>query len=143
MPEQRSRSDMLEMTSSTQTGRFPVTIIRVAGNVDTSNYQAFQEYLNKQVADGARRVLLDFKRTGRITSAGLRAIHNLFHALRDIHKDADDDELRKLMSAGAYKAPYLKAVYLSNEVAEVFRLAGFEIYIEIFDDEEAALNSFR
>jgi anti-anti-sigma factor len=134
---------MLEMTSVIQNAQVPVTIIRIEGNVDTSNYQNFQEYLDERVANGARHILLDFKHTGRITSAGLRVIHNLFHTLRDIHKDVNDEELRKLMSVGAYKSPYLKVTNLSNNVAEVFRLAGFEIYIEIFDDEAAAVVSFH
>ncbi|NUN93086.1 MAG: hypothetical protein HUU04_04805 [Verrucomicrobiae bacterium] len=45
------------------------------------------------------------------------------------------------MSTGVYKSPYLKVVNLSAGVEEVFRLGGFDIYIEIFHDEEQAVNS--
>jgi len=133
---------MLDIQSKTHNARVPITAIQLAGDIDSSNFQVFQEYVDEQVVQGARYVLLNFREVKRISSAGLRVIHNLFNKLRDIHKDVNDDELRKKMSTGAYKSPYLKLTNLSPHLSDVFSLGGFEIYIEVFEDEKAAINSF-
>ena len=133
---------MLDITTTIQNARVPVTIIHISGEIDSSNYKLFQEQAEEAVADGARYLLLDMKNVAYISSAGLRVIHTLFNKLRDIHKDANDDELRKKMSAGAYKSPYVKVANLSERVKEAFELSGFDVYIEVFDDLSAAVSSF-
>ena len=133
---------MLDIKSEIRNARVPITIIHIAGDIDSSNFQQFQAYVDEQVTQGANYVLLNFKKVNRTSSAGLRVIHNLFNKLRNIHNDVDDENLRRKMSAGAYKSPYLKLTGLAPNVAEVFKLGGFEIYIEIHDDETKAVNSF-
>jgi anti-anti-sigma factor len=133
---------MLEIHSQIQNARVPVTVITVVGDIDSSNFQSFQAYLDEQVAQGAKYVLLNFHDVKRISSAGLRVVHNIFNKLRSLHKDVDDDELRKKMSSGAYKSPYLKLTNLTPHTVDVFRLGGFDIYLEIFEDESLAVKSF-
>lgn len=133
---------MLEITSTTQNARVPVTIIKVKGDIDASNYQEFQSQTEQLITNGARYLLLDLKEVAYMSSAGLRVIHNLFNKLRGLHKDANDDELRKKMSTGEYKSPYIKVVHLSERVKEAFELGGFETYIEAYNDVEKAVNSF-
>lgn len=133
---------MLDFNSQTLNARVPVTVITPIGNIDSSNFHTFQAYVDEQVANGARYILLNFHTTAHISSAGLRVIHNLFNKLRELHKEINDDELRKQMSAGAYKSPYLKVCSLSPNMAEVFQLGGFDIYIELLQDETTALKSF-
>ncbi len=133
---------MLEIKSTTQNARVPVTIVHIAGDIDSSTYSLFQTHVDEQVAQGARHFLLDFREVKRISSAGLRVIHNLFNKLRDLHKDVNDDELRKKMSTGEYKSPYVKLTNLAPHIADVFQLGGFDIYIAIIDDETEALQSF-
>ncbi|MBL8099422.1 MAG: STAS domain-containing protein [Anaerolineales bacterium] len=133
---------MLEITSTTENARVPVTIINVKGDIDASNYQEFQSQTEQLITNGARYLLLDLREVPFISSAGLRVIHNLFNKLRDLHKDANDDELRKKMSVGEYKSPYIKVVHLSQRAKESFELGGFETYIEVYDDVSKAVNSF-
>ena len=133
---------MLDIQSKTVNAKVPVTVLQTIGDIDSSNFQFFQNYVDEQVEQGARHILLNFQEVERISSAGLRVIHNLFKKLRDIHKDVDDDELRKKMSTGSYKSPYLKLTDLAPNVADIFNLGGFDIYIEIFKDENTAVNSF-
>ncbi|MEY2817746.1 MAG: hypothetical protein RL275_1209 [Chloroflexota bacterium] len=133
---------MLNIKSTTENARVPVTILKISGDIDSSNYQLFQSYADEKIAQGTQYLLLDFSEVKRISSAGLRVIHNLFNKLRDIHKDVNDDELRKRMSSGAYKSPYIKLTNLAPNVAEVFKLGGFEIYLEMFDDRSKSVDSF-
>ncbi len=129
----------MEITTTTQN---KVTIMHVNGNIDSSTHQAFQSKAEEFIANGARYLLVDMTNAPFISSAGLRALHNIFNQLRAIHKDADDDALRKSMSAGAYKSPYLKVCCLSNASREVFELGGFDTYIEVYNNLETAISSF-
>ena len=133
---------MLNIKSTTENARVPVTILNISGDIDSSNYQLFQSYADEKIAQGTQYLLLDFSAVKRISSAGLRVIHNLFNKFRDIHKDVNDDELRKRMSSGSYKSPYIKLTNLAPNVAEVFKLGGFEIYLEMFEDRSKAVDSF-
>lgn len=129
----------MEITTTTQNA---VTVMHVNGNIDSSTHQSFQLKAEELIANGARHLLVDMSAAPFISSAGLRALHNIFNQLRAIHKDADDDSLRKSMSAGAYKSPYLKVCCLSNESREVFELGGFDTYIEVYNNLETAVSSF-
>lgn len=133
---------MLEINSSTQNAKVPVTIINIKGDIDASNYDVFQTQAEQIISDGAKYLLLDLQGVEYMSSAGLRAIHGLFNKLRQIHQDANDDQLRKQMSVGAYKSPYIKVANLSPKVKEAFELGGFETYLEVYDDLTSALNSF-
>ncbi len=96
----------------------------------------------KMLDSGSRYILVDMTNLAFISSAGLRALHNIFNQLRAIHKDVDDDILRKSMAAGAYKSPYLKVCCLSPKIKEVFDLGGFDAYIEVYNEFEEAVSSF-
>lgn len=134
---------MLDIKTTIQNARVPVTVMNVVGDIDSSNFNLFQANAEESIKKGARYLLLNFKDVPHISSAGLRAIHNIFNILRNIHKDVNDDELRKKMSAGEYKSPYLKIVNLSGQVREVFELSGFDVYIEIHSDLATAIQSFQ
>jgi anti-sigma B factor antagonist len=133
---------MLEITSTTENARVPVTIINLKGEVDSSNHQVFQTEGEALINQGARYLLINLKEVSYMSSAGLRVIHTLFNKLREVHKDVNDDELRKKMRAGAYKSSYIKVVDLSSALRELFVLSGFDTYIEPFDDISSAIKSF-
>ncbi|MBC7878029.1 MAG: STAS domain-containing protein [Anaerolineales bacterium] len=132
----------MEIKVSTESGKVPVTVIHVDGNIDSATYQAFQSKAEELISNGAHHILINLANAPFISSAGLRAMHSIFNQLRSLHKDADDDALRKSMSAGAYKSPYLKVASLSEEAKEVFELGGFDTYIEVYDDVNKAIASF-
>lgn len=132
----------MEIKVSTGNAQVPVTVMHVNGNIDSATYQAFQSKAEELISNGAHHILVDLANAPFISSAGLRAMHSIFNQLRSLHKDADDDVLRKGMSAGAYKSPYLKVVNLSEEAKEVFELGGFDTYIEVHDDVKKAIDSF-
>ncbi|MBL8101616.1 MAG: STAS domain-containing protein [Anaerolineales bacterium] len=132
----------MDIKVTTEQGRVPVTILHIKGEIDSATYQTFQSAAEKLIADGARHLLIDLQDAPYISSAGLRALHNLFNKLRAIHKDVNDDELRLRMKAGTYKSPYLKVANLSPQVKDAFELSGFETYIEVLDDINKAVASF-
>lgn len=132
----------MEITTTTENIKFPITIIHVNGDIDSTTSQAFKSKIEELISDGARHILVNLSNVPFISSAGLRALHIIFNQLHTLHKDADDDVLRKNMSAGLYKSPYLKVTNLSPKLKEVFELGGFDTYIEIHNDINNAINSF-
>ena len=132
----------MEIKVDTKNARVPVTVMTVSGAIDSVTYEEFQASADELIARGSLYFLFDFANASFISSAGLRALHNVFNKLRVLHKDMDDDQLRKKMSLGEYKSPYLKVCNLSSQAREVFELSGFETYIEIYEDLSTAIASF-
>jgi anti-anti-sigma factor len=132
----------MEIQIIKESARVPVAVLNIKGAIDSSTYQLFQKQADEAIDHGAQYVLVNLADCTFISSAGLRALHNIFNKLRSIHKDVDDEQLRKKMQQGTYKSPYLKVSNLSQAIKDVFELSGFETYIEVFDDHSAALKSF-
>jgi anti-anti-sigma factor len=132
----------MEIKVSTETGRAPVTVVHVDGKIDASNADTFQAKITRLIDDGARHVLIDMIHVPYMSSAGLRALHDVFIMLRQVNNDTDDEEMRKGISEGTYKSPHLKLLNLSNDIRAAFETAGFDMYIETFTDHQAAINSF-
>ena len=134
----------MEIKVSTESGRVPVTVLHVDGNIDSSTYEQFQSTARKLVAEGARYMLVDLSHAPFVSSAGLRALHTLFNELRSRNPEANlsDEQMKKGISAGTYKSPHLKLLNLSPETKTAFETSGFDMYIETFTDRNAAIASF-
>ena len=131
----------MDIRVTTGHGQLPVTVIYVNGDVDSTTSQDFLVKIEELIFDGARHILIDLSNVPFISSAGLRAIHNIFNQLRALHKDADDDALRAV-NDGTYKSPNVKLLNLSEQTNFAFETAGFDVYIETFTDRDTAINSF-
>lgn len=132
----------MEIKTTAGNARVPITIIQIKGNVDSATYQAFQARADELINAGARYILVDLAEAPFISSAGLRVLHNIFNTLRSLHKDVNDEELRRKMGAGEYKSPYIKVANLSSQVRDAFVISGFDTYIEVHDDLKKAVASF-
>jgi len=134
----------MEIKVSTESGRVPVTVLHVDGNIDSSTYEQFQSTGKKLIEEGARYLLVDLSHAPFVSSAGLRALHSLFNDLRTRNPQADlsDDEMKKGISAGTYKSPHLKLLNLSPETKTAFETSGFDMYIDTFTDKNTAVASF-
>ena len=134
----------MEIKVSTESGRVPVTVLHVDGNIDSSTYEQFQSTAKQLIEEGARYVLVDLSHAPFVSSAGLRALHTLFNELRSRNPEANlsDEQLKKGISAGTYKSPHLKLLNLSPETKTAFETSGFDMYIDTFTDRNAAIASF-
>lgn len=134
----------METKSFTENGRVPVTVIHVDGNIDSGTYEKFQTQANELMKSGARHILVDLSRVKFVSSAGLRALHDIFNQLRALDPDShmSDEEVRKGINDGTYKSPHLKLLNLSPEARVAFETAGFDMFIETFTDMKAAVASF-
>jgi len=134
----------MEIKVFTEKGRVPVTVMHVDGNIDSASYEAFQAKAQEAMKGGARHILVDLSHTKFISSAGLRALNNLFNQLRtfDPESNLSDEEVKKGISAGTYKSPHLKLLNLSAEARTAFEMAGFDMFIETHSDMKTAVASF-
>lgn len=123
----------------------PVTVMEVNGNIDASSYEQFQSTAEELIKGGARYILIDLAKSPFVSSAGLRALHQIFNQLRasDSSNKMSDEEVRRSISAGTYKSPNLKLANLSRETRTTFELSGFDMFIDTFDRRDAALASFQ
>ena len=134
----------MEIKVSTENGRVPITILHIDGNLDSNTYNSFQKKADELIKGGARYILIDLSHSPYVSSAGLRAIHQIFKDLNAIHPDAtlSEEEMKKGISTGTYKSPYLKLLNLSNESKLVFTTTGFDMYLEHYSDMKTAIASF-
>ena len=132
----------MEIKITTMKGRVPVQVMHVHGELNSATYEAFQSKANELIKSGAQYILLDLTNSPFISSAGLRTIHSIYNQLRAAKPDKDDEEIRKGISAGTYKSPYIKVLNLSSDAAKAFNLGGFDMYIEPHTDLLKAVASF-
>jgi anti-anti-sigma factor len=135
----------MDIQVSVANGRVPVTVMHVNGNIDATSYEQFQSKADELIRGGARYLLIDLANCPFISSAGLRALHHIFNELRarDTEHPSSEEDVRRGISAGTYKSPNLKLLKLSRESKTAFELSGFDMFIETYDNEQAAIESFQ
>jgi anti-anti-sigma factor len=135
----------VEITTSTENGRVPITVMHVHGNIDSTTYESFTTYTKQLIQSGSQYILIDLSNSPFISSAGLRTLHGIFKQLNALYPDPNlsESEIKKRLSLGTYKSPYLKLLNLSRETQTAFTLSGFDLFIETFTDKEKALASFQ
>jgi len=117
----------------TQTqGRIPVTVFHVQGRVNMGSAQELEEKARSAYAGGMRDLLIDLSEVLSMTSAGLRAIHVIFKLLEDKPVDGGMQ----------HKSIHLKLCGAPAQIRRVFTISGFDNFIDIHDDQQAALASF-
>lgn len=110
----------------------PVTVVQLAGELDSHTYNQFQTEVLQEIEAGARHILLDFGQLSYISSAGLRALHMIANTL----------SAKGASQASAFKSPYLKLFNPSPIVYSALEVMGLNMSLEIYSDRDKALASF-
>jgi anti-anti-sigma factor len=134
----------MEIKTSTENGRVPVTIVQIEGNLDSSTSTQFQKRVEELIKGGSRHILVDLTNSPYVSSAGFRVLSQIFKDLNAIHPDTNlnEKDMKKGIAEGSYKSPYLKLLNLSNQTRTVFTATGFDMYIEEYDDLKKAISAF-
>ncbi|MEX2181450.1 MAG: anti-sigma factor antagonist [Gemmatimonadaceae bacterium] len=111
---------LMEITTRTQDD---VTIVALAGNLDSVTSPEAQQVLDAILAGGARKLAVDFTALDYISSAGLRV---LLGAAK-----------RMTATGGA-----LRTFGLNDTVREVFDISGFSTILAVFPSEAEARKGF-
>jgi hypothetical protein len=129
----------MELTTSQASGRFPITIFHLKG--DLMDEEPLYGEAAGAVTNGSRHILLDLSNVPYISSAGLRAIHQIFQLLLE-EGDEDREAMKRGIVAGTYSSPHLKLLNPSKNAAKALSLAGYDMFLEIHKDRQTAVNSF-
>ncbi len=130
----------MELSVSQAQGRVPVTVLHVKGNIDSTSYQEFQTQAETLIADGAHELLVDLREVPYMSSAGLRALNQIYNKLRASTEDTNT--VTKGVTAGTYKSPHLKLLSPSARVLETLKMSGFDMFLDIHSTLDAAVASF-
>ncbi|MFZ5821755.1 MAG: STAS domain-containing protein [Chloroflexota bacterium] len=134
----------MEINVSQSTGRTPVTILQLAGTLDTSTYQELIVTARNLQNAGAHNLLLDLSGLTYISSAGLAALHMLTKMFpgeapnASDGQEADGQPDRERGFQGR-----VKLFKPSPEVDAVLDTTGFKQFFEIYTDMDAALQSYH
>ena len=95
-------------------------VLRLAGRLDGTNTSVLEEAIAEQIEAGETVLLFDFEELTYISSAGLRVL---------------------LMAARKMQAQGGKALFcsLSEQIAEVFEVSGFNDILSVYGSREEAL----
>ena len=128
----------LNITASQIQGDVPVTILHLTGHLHGNTETDLLDRARQAQEDGAKHLLLDLSQVEVLTSAGLRAIHNIFN----MFTPQSDRVLIKQHGDEPYKSPYFKLVSPNPNVYYVLNIAGFLQNILIYNNMEDAISSF-
>ena len=120
MTEGHSRGRPMDITTRTQNG---VTVVALAGNLDSNTSPQAQQALDGILAGGGKRIVVDFTALDYISSAGLRVLLGT----------------AKRLSGGGGPGGALRVFGLNQTVREVFDISGFSAILAVFATEADAL----
>ncbi len=100
-----------------------VCIIEVEGQLIVGNRQELKQRVLDEAEGGARKILVDFARTGYIDSSGLGVLVSLAKRLRELGGD-------------------LRLANLNDDLQTLFELTKLDTLFQIADTRESALEGF-
>jgi anti-anti-sigma factor len=128
----------LSITTSQVQGETVVTILRLGGHLHGSTEPQLLDHARQVREDGATHLLLDLSELEVLSSAGLRAIQNIFKLFTP---PADVDMIRA-HGEEPYKSPYIKLVCPNPQIYYVLNITGFMQSLLIFNNMDEAVKSF-
>ncbi len=116
-----------------------VTILHLVGHLDSQGEPLVLENARQVQIAGVRYLVADLSEVEMITSAGLRALHNIFK----LFTPHDEIEAwQKEHQGEVFKSPYFKLAGAAPEVHYILSIAGFLQNIPIYPKVQDAVNSF-
>lgn len=130
----------MELGVSQQQGRVPVTVLHVKGNIDSNSYNLFQSFAEQLISEGTQNLLIDLSAVPYMSSAGLRALNQIYNKLREGSEDASS--VSKGVTAGTYKSQHLKLLSPGTRVLESLKMSGFDMFLDIEPNLQDAVAAF-
>ena len=129
----------LSITTSQVSGKAPLTVMHLTGHLHGNTEHQLVDHARQVYEDGARHLLLDLSALDVLSSAGLRAIQNIFKLLTP----STDAETIRHHGEEPYKSPYLKLVCPNPQIYYVLSITGFMQSLFIYNDLDEAIKSFN
>ena len=140
---------MIHVTIDSVEGQVPVTVMRLDGELDASNYESLIVQTQAYYADGTRNLLLDLEKLTFVSSSGLVALHNMALVMRgETLEDAEEGwrafhAISRDLGKATGPEAHFKLLKPQPLVFKVLDTAGFTKVLLVFEDEETAVASFE
>jgi anti-anti-sigma regulatory factor len=129
-----------------QEGRVPVTVMKLAGNLDASNYTEVIAKAQNAYDDGARDLLIDLSEVPYVSSAGLMSLHTtgLIFAGHSMKSKGSGRPISRSVNAQNEKAvrQHMKLLNPQPAVEQLLDVVGLKQFLDIYTEFEAAVQSF-
>lgn len=132
----------MEINVTEEKGRVPVTVFHLDGDLAGDSYEALEARARQAIAGGACYILLDMARVPYMSSAGIRAIHNIFSWLRELPDGEDEAALKSGLMDGTYRSRRLKLLNMGPQVQKTLATSGMDMFLEAHHDLKKAVASF-
>ena len=123
-------------------GRVPVTVMHLAGRINLGNASEIEQKAREIYQEGSRYLVIDLSQVESLTSAGLRVLHIIYKLYRDATPAEMGEGALDASDASSIKSPYIKLAGPSTDIRRVLKIAGFELFLEIYDTVDEAVASF-
>ncbi|HKJ38341.1 MAG TPA: STAS domain-containing protein [Anaerolineales bacterium] len=128
----------LIITTSQIQGNVSATVLHLAGHLHGDTEQNLVDRARQAYEDGTRHLLLELSELDVLSSAGLRAIQNIFK----LFTPEEDVEIMRQHGDEPYKSPYFKIVCAKPEIYYILNITGFLQNILIYNNLADATISF-
>jgi anti-anti-sigma regulatory factor len=136
----------MNITTEQTTVRIPVTILRVQGDLDGSNYLDLIAAAKTAQQNGAKHLLLDLGGVPYMSSAGLVALHSSVQLLRGEQPPDPTAGWSTLKSVALdttnTRQQLVKLLNPQPRVMRTLEMSGMNDFFEIYTDEATATASF-
>ena len=136
----------MNITTEQSAAHVPVTVLRLQGDLDGSNYLDLVAEAKTAQQNGAKHLLLDLGGVPYMSSAGLVALHNSVQLLRGEQPPdpaAGWSALKSVaVNATGTAQQLVKLLNPQPRVTRTLEMSGMNVFFEIYTDEAAALASF-
>jgi anti-anti-sigma regulatory factor len=140
------RNEDMNINIYPKQGRVLVTIMKLSGKIDSSNYMELVEEAANIYLIGQRDLLIDLNNLTYLGSAGLTAIHKTALIFRDrpTIKDVSGWEAYHAIDSdrGRGLQEHVKLLSPQTAVTNVLEITGFDSIFNIQTDLNAAVASF-
>ena len=136
---------MLNISVAHENARAPVTVMKLAGELDAATYLSVIDRVRSLVDEGTRNMLLDLAELAYMGSSGLFVIHSAAMLLRG--EEPPDPEggwgaIHEVEGRATEEVECLKLLDPQPQVARVLERSGLARFFAIHTDRSAALESF-
>jgi anti-anti-sigma regulatory factor len=135
----------MQITFSKHEGRVPVSVMKLTGNLDASNYAEVISKAQDAYEEGARRLLIDLSGVPYVSSAGLMSLHtvSLVFAGYSMNNGSGRPAFRSINAQNEKVVrQHVKLLSPQSAVEEVLDVVGLKQFLDVYTDFEAAVQSF-
>lgn len=134
----------MEIKVSIHQSEHPIAILKIAGDINASNYMEVVNTAQELFDKPARNLIIDLSEVSSVSSTGLVALHKIALVYSGVPQqvEADKDEMRPDFTHSSNARKFVKLLNPQPAVDAELQKAGLKLFFKVFSDLDTAINSF-